>query len=147
MTSRNIFVFGSNLAGRHGAGAAKWARNHEGAVYGQGWGLQGTSFAIPTKDEELKPLPLPRIEAYVRAFIAFTRLHPELSFKVTRIGCGLAGYSDGEIAPMFRNAPSNCLFDPNWSAYLEEESAGSDRDDNDSEDDADRASGDGTAVE
>lgn len=103
-----IFVFGSNLAGRHGAGAAAWARAHRGAEYGVAEGMQGYSYAIPTKDAQLKPLPLDRIEQHVRKFIDYAKDHPELGFEVTAIGCGLAGYKPCQIAPMFRDAPKNC---------------------------------------
>ena len=102
-----IFVFGSNLAGRHGKGAALYARTHHGALYGQGEGLQGHSYAIPTKDHKLRPLPLPEIERHVRTFLAFAEAHPELEFQVTAIGCGLAGYKPEQIAPMFKLYTSN----------------------------------------
>jgi hypothetical protein len=104
-----IFVFGSNLAGRHGKGAALIARQRHGAVYGQGVGLQGSSYAIPTKDERLRPLPLEAIRGYVEEFKAFARQHPEQTFQVTAIGCGLAGYRPDQIAPMFADAPANCV--------------------------------------
>ena len=103
-----IFVFGSNLAGRHGAGAALFARNNYGALYGQGVGRQGNSYAIPTKDYRINTLPLETIQGYVNEFLLYARNHPELDFQVTRIGCGLANYNDAQIAPMFTNAPSNC---------------------------------------
>lgn len=109
-----IFVFGSNLAGRHGKGAALYARQHHGAIYGQQWGLQGTSFAIPTKDANLRTLPLETICRFVRNFIDFAEKHPHLTFNITRIGCGLAGYKDKNIAPMFHNAPLNCLLPKEW---------------------------------
>lgn len=109
-----IFVFGSNLAGRHGAGAALCARKEHGAVYGVGLGRTGNSWAIPTKDQSIQTLPLKRIEQYVGMFIAYARLHPELSFQVTAIGTGLAGYSHEQIAPMFRDAPSNCILPMEW---------------------------------
>lgn len=102
MTKENrIFVFGSNLAGRHGKGAALFALKERGAVYGQGVGLQGQSYAIPTKDERLRPLPLVRIDRFVSNFMRFAQSHPELEFEVTKVGCGLAGYSEAEIEPMF----------------------------------------------
>ncbi len=109
-----IFVFGSNMAGRHGKGAALFAFQKRGALYGQGYGLQGNSFAIPTKDERIRTLPLPYIRIWVDLFIEFAREHPELEFEVTRIGCGLAGYTDKDIAPMFRNAPINCELPEGW---------------------------------
>jgi hypothetical protein len=94
-----IFVFGSNLAGRHGKGAALHARRYRGAIYGQGAGLQGESYAIPTKDANLRTLALEEIQRHVDGFKSF----------VTPVGCGLAGYSPGQIAPMFKGAPANCL--------------------------------------
>ena len=94
-----IFVFGSNLAGSHGGGAARFAYDRFGAIWGQGVGLQGQSYAIPTMHggpAEIQP--------YVSCFIAYARCHPELRFLVTRIGCGIAGYADADIAPLFREA-------------------------------------------
>ena len=101
-----IFVFGSNLAGRHGKGAAKSALAY-GAVYGQGSGLQGRSYAIPTKDGNLKIRSLQKIEASVNTFLEFAQLNCEYNFLVTPIGCGLAGYSPKEIAPMFKSVPGD----------------------------------------
>lgn len=112
--SNQIFVFGSNLAGRHGKGAALFARQHHGAIYGQGIGLQGNSYGIPTKDQAMFSLSLFSINEYVRVFIKFAEVHPELTFQVTRIGCGLAGYTDSQISPMFRGAPINCILPEGW---------------------------------
>jgi hypothetical protein len=109
-----IFVFGSNLAGRHGAGAAKSALFNHGAIYGQGVGLQGDSYAIPTKDGDLRTLPLEVIRRYVDDFISCALRMSNTTFNVTRVGCGLAGYSDDDIAPMFANAPPNCKLPPGW---------------------------------
>lgn len=103
-----IFVFGSNLAGRHGKGAALYARKNHGAITGRGVGRYGNSYAIPTKDLKLRPLSLDQIRGFVFIFIEYARNQPTLDFQVTRIGCGLAGYTDAEIAPMFKDAPSNC---------------------------------------
>ncbi len=100
----SIFVFGSNLSGRHGAGAALIAKNQFGAIYGVGFGPQGQCYAIPTKDRNLKVLPLNEIEPYIKVFIEYAKQNPESTFKVTKIGCGLAGYSVYDIAPMFRDA-------------------------------------------
>lgn len=105
--TRKIVVFGSNLAGRHGKGAALEARKKHGAIYGQGIGLQGNSYAIPTKDEHIKTLPLSTIIYYVEDFIDFAKAHPELEFQVVPIGCGLAGYKPIDIAWMFEKIPSN----------------------------------------
>ena len=104
---RQIFVFGSNLAGRHGAGAALHAKNCRGAIYGQGVGLQGSSYALPTKDFTLHSLPLDKIAEYAAQFIEFAAAHPELEFELTAVGCGLAGYAPAQIAPLFRSAPTN----------------------------------------
>jgi hypothetical protein len=104
----NIFVFGSNEAGRHGKGAALEARRNHGAIYGQGEGLQGRSYAIPTKDARLRTLPLDGISVYVARFKAFAASRPDLHFKVTPVGCGLAGYGPADIAPLFADAPHNC---------------------------------------
>jgi len=106
---KNVFVFGSNLAGRHGKGAARIAHQAFGAIWGQGEGEQGNSYAIPTKDRRLNPLPLYSIQQSVYRFVRFAALHPELRFFVTPIGCGLAGYSPAQIAPMFANAPANVV--------------------------------------
>lgn len=94
-----VFVFGSNLAGMHGGGAARVAMQCFGAVWGQGVGLQGQSYAIPTMQGGVET-----IEPYVDEFIAFARAHGEMLFYVTRIGCGIAGFQDREIAPLFAGA-------------------------------------------
>lgn len=104
-----IFVFGSNLAGRHGKGAALWARRHRGAIYGHGVGPQGNAYAIPTKDRRLRVLPLEAIRDHVQDFLAYASLRPDLRFEVTPIGCGLAGYRPDQIAPMFAGAPANVI--------------------------------------
>ena len=94
-----VFVFGSNLAGSHGGGAAQLAYKRFGAIWGQGVGLQGQSYAIPTMQggvETIKP--------YVDEFITFAKAHPELKFFVTKIGCGIAGFTVEEIAPLFEDA-------------------------------------------
>ena len=109
-----IFVFGSNLAGIHGAGAAKCAREEHGAIMGQGIGRQGNSYGIPTKDENLKTLPLERIAPFVAGFLTYARENLNATFQVTRIGCGLAGYTDTDIAPMFQGAPDNCELPEGW---------------------------------
>ena len=109
-----FFVFGSNLAGRHGKGAAYTAQRDYGAEFGVGEGPTGRAYAIPTKDENLRTLPLSDIAASIETFKAFAREHPEISFGVTRIGCGLAGYTDADIAPMFANAPENCELPEGW---------------------------------
>ena len=99
LKSNEIFVFGSNLAGAHGGGAARLAHERFGAIWGLGVGLQGQSYAIPTMQGGVET-----IEPYVTDFIAFAKAHPEMFFYVTRIGCGIAGFRDDEIAPLFADA-------------------------------------------
>ena len=94
-----IFVFGSNLEGLHGGGAALLAYERFGAVWGQGAGLQGKSYGIPTMHGGIDT-----IAPYVDEFIAFAREHRELKFLVTEIGCGIAGFTVGEMAPLFKDA-------------------------------------------
>lgn len=113
-----IFVFGSNLRGIHGAGAAKFALYNHGAKWGVGIGPTGNAYAIPTKDEHIMTLALPSIEVFVEQFKNYARLHPEITFQVTAIGCGLAGYKPKDIAPMFIDAPSNCEMPPEWDQYF-----------------------------
>lgn len=113
-----IFVFGSNEAGRHGAGAAAYAFKHRKAAWAVGYGQTGESFAIPTKDKRIETLPITKVKEYVDNFLIHARKNPETEFQVTRIGCGLAGFTDEEIAPLFVDAPPNCLFDEVWKPFL-----------------------------
>ena len=99
LEENEIFVFGSNLAGLHGGGAARLAYKYFGAVWGQGVGLQGQTYAIPTMQGGVET-----ISPYIDEFISFAKQHPELIFLVTRIGCGIAGFSDRDIAPLFFSA-------------------------------------------
>ncbi|SEV82830.1 MULTISPECIES: hypothetical protein [unclassified Prevotella] len=99
LEKNEIFVFGSNLEGAHGGGAALMAYRKFGAVWGQGVGLQGQSYGIPTMQGSVET-----IRPYVDEFIDFARQHPELTFLVTRVGCGIAGFLDEEIAPLFAEA-------------------------------------------
>ena len=112
---KHVFVFGSNWGGIHGAGAAKTALDHWGAILKVGQGRQGMAYGIPTKDRLLRPLPLADIEKGVHEFKEYARQHPELTFLVTRVGCGLAGYSDSQIHPFFEDSPDNCVMpDDYW---------------------------------
>ena len=117
---REIFVFGSNLAGIHGAGAARYARENHGAIMGQGIGLQGSSYALPTKGVNISFMPLEDIGRHVAAFIQFTKIRPDLTFRVTRVGCGLAGFKDTDIAPLFRDALplKNVRLPQGWREFL-----------------------------
>jgi hypothetical protein len=99
LNENEIFVFGSNLDGLHGGGAARIAYDKFGAIWGQGVGLQGQSYGIPTMHGGVDV-----IKPYVDEFINFAKSHPEFKFLVTRIGCGIAGFNDKEIAPLFKDA-------------------------------------------
>lgn len=116
LKENEIFVFGSNLAGRHGAGAAKQAMKW-GAIYGRGIGRQGQTYAIPTKDHLIKTLPLSVIKHHIFTFSIYAMEHPELKFLVTNIGCGLAGYKPWQIVPMFMESHlKNMTFSEEFSA-------------------------------
>ncbi len=110
----HIFVFGSNLAGVHGAGAAKNAHDLYGAIWGVGEGLAGNSYALPTKDEQIQTLSLSAIKKYVNKFVEFAWERTDLTFFITRIGCGLAGYKDEDISPLFEDCPPNCDLPYGW---------------------------------
>jgi hypothetical protein len=99
LNENEIFVFGSNLNGLHGGGAARIAYDKFGAIWGQGVGLQGQSYGIPTMHGGVDV-----IKPYVDEFINFAKSHAEFKFLVTRIGCGIAGFNDKEIAPLFKDA-------------------------------------------
>ena len=101
--SDEIFVFGSNLRGRHGKGAALQALNMYGAKEGVGIGPSGNTYAIPTKDSSLRVLFLKDIAYYVNGFIEYAKMNCNYHFLVTKIGCGLAGYNESDIAPLFKN--------------------------------------------
>lgn len=115
-----IFVFGSNMSGIHGGGAARAAHQQYGAVWGVAEGRTGQSYALPTVRENIVgPLSLTDIQAAVERFLTYAHHNPEMRFLVTRVGCVLAGYSDAEIAPMFRDAPLNCSLPETWMRHLE----------------------------
>jgi len=114
-----VWVFGSNLAGRHGAGAAKIAAALFGAERGKGFGAMGQCFAIPTKDQKLSVIEIAEIHTSIEYFLRYAKEHADEEFFVTRVGCGLAGYHDAQIAPMFKQAPANCSFPDAWKPYLD----------------------------
>lgn len=99
LQKNEIFVFGSNLTGYHGGGAARIAHLRFGAQWGQGVGMQGRSYGIPTMQGGVET-----IQPYVDEFIRFAKDHPQYTFLVTRIGCGIAGFTPEEIAPLFQKA-------------------------------------------
>lgn len=99
-----VFVFGSNLAGIHGAGAARFAHKVFGAKFGVGIGMTGRCYALPTKDENIWTLPLTEIQGYVMDFLDYAIENPDKIFLVTKIGTGLASWEIEDIAPLFKNA-------------------------------------------
>lgn len=104
LKKNQVFVFGSNLKGIHGKGAALDAYKKFGATWGRCHGLDGNTYGIPTKDENFQPLSIERIRKYVDNFIEDATNYPEMEFLVTEIGCGLAGYTPRDIAPLFEKA-------------------------------------------
>lgn len=118
MPQEMIFVFGSNLVGIHGAGAALCAARQHGAERGVGEGRTGRSYALPTKDEHIRTRSLEDIQVSVNKFLEYAGQHPELTFQVTRVGCGLAGYADDDIGPMFARAPGNCKLPDEWLRFI-----------------------------
>ena len=113
-----IFVFGSNEAGNHGAGAALYAKQHFGAIQGKAEGFQGQCYAIPTKNRKLETLSLNHIMSYVHSFRSAACFWNEKVFLVTPIGCGLAGLSPKDIAPMFQALPNNVVLPEEFIAVL-----------------------------
>jgi len=103
LEENEIFVFGSNLDGRHDGGAARIAMKW-GAEYGNPTGLQGNTYAIPTLGHDFSDMDTDEIAPYVDEFIEFAVAHPELTFMVTPIGCGIAGHTEDEIGPLFKEA-------------------------------------------
>ena len=115
---QDIFVFGSNLSGIHGSGAAYHARHQCDAIIGDGVGRTGRCYAIPTKNEDIsETLDLATIAVFVRGFLAHAKMNPKTTFFVTRIGCGLAGLQNADIAPMFADAPENCIMPELWAPF------------------------------
>lgn len=118
---QNCFVFGSNLAGRHGAGSAKAAVDYYGATYGTGVGVSGNTYAIPTKDEHIVSMELDEIKPYVEEFIRYAKEHQNIDFHVVMIGCGLAGFTNEQMAPLFNDcmALNNVFLHPDWVQLLQ----------------------------
>jgi hypothetical protein len=114
-----VFVFGSNMAGKHHGGAAAIAVSHFGALLGVGRGWSGQSFAIPTMNEHLQQMPLSQIQHYVDDFKLYTKNHPKTKYFLTAIGCGIAGYTTEEIAPMFKGISRNVIFPASFRPFVE----------------------------
>lgn len=116
-----IFVFGSNLSGIHGGGAAAYAQQHLGAKWGIGEGLMGNCYALPTKGINITFMTLAEVTESVKRFAEFAASRPETKFKVTQVGCGLGGFTKEDIAPLFygmAHDDSNCYFDTEWKSLL-----------------------------
>ena len=109
LAPNQVFVYGANTAGIHGAGAAKLALRW-GAKMGQ-YGLVGQTYGIPTKDHNIRTLPLDKIQVHVNDFLATAFSHPEYEFLVSKIGCGLAGYQPKDIAPLFKTVKTTGVFE------------------------------------
>ena len=118
---KKILVFGSNTQGRHGKGAALEAKEKWGAIYGKPRGLQGSSYAIVTKElRTVEPsVTKDQIKQQVDAFLSFAKYKPDWTFILTPIGCGLAGFTPDQIGPMFRNAPSNIEIPKEFQQYIQ----------------------------
>jgi hypothetical protein len=118
---KKIFVFGSNLAGRHGAGSAREAYLNWKAEYGVGSGRTGNAYAIPTKDKFLNVLKIDEIKNHVENFIVYANSKPDLEFVVVKVGCGLAGFKENEMKKLFKNCPENCVLPIGWRTKEEGE--------------------------
>ena len=114
LAANEVFVFGSNGAGHHGGGAASFALEHFGAVWGEGHGLHGQSYAIDTMSGRQVML------GEIQAFLAFAVVHPELTFLVTEIGCGIAGYRPEDVAPAFAGATGNVALPESFAELLQD---------------------------
>lgn len=115
--SECVFVFGSNESGIMGKGAALTAKQLFGATSGQGIGRSGMSYAIPTKSTPYKTLPLDSIKKYIDEFLVIARKNSQITYLVTAVGTGLAGYSDVEMRNLFIGAPSNCIMPLKWRMW------------------------------
>ena len=113
-----VFVFGSNLEGHHSGGAARIARDEFQAERGVGQGRTNMAYAIPVIARG-ETIALPDIKQSVRQFIAYADANPTLTFYVVRVGCGVAGYADSQVAPLFAGAGVNCIFSEKWKLWLD----------------------------
>lgn len=110
-----VYVYGANESYINASGTARIAREEYGAGMGRGWGLVGKSFGIPTKDWDINTLSLAEIKHYVNRFRSFAVSRPNMTFYITKIGCGLAGLREEDIRPMFLDAPANCILPYGWT--------------------------------
>jgi hypothetical protein len=117
LADNQIFVFGSNLAGKHNGGGARMALEKFGAIYGEGVGIQGKSYAIPTLDKDFNKIPIDEIRFYIDMFFQFACNRPQYEFLVTKIGCGIAGYTISQIAPLFLNPFKNIILTKEFTDF------------------------------
>lgn len=123
LAENSVFVFGSNLRGIHGKGAALTARRCFGAQLGVGEGMTGQSYALPTKESPYLTLPLAIIDQHVQRFLLFAQEHQDKKFVISPIGTKNAGYKDADIAPMFQRLPTNCCVTKSWLAFIAHQTA------------------------
>jgi hypothetical protein len=112
-----IFVFGSNLAGKHGKGAALHAAKYFGAIRGEAMGRTGNAYAIPTKGKNLEILDIKEIAFHAKQFIVYAKAHSDLTFQLTPVGTGLAKFTHDQMAPLFKGCPPNVLIPKEWESY------------------------------
>ena len=110
----SIFVFGSNRKGLHGGGAARVAHEQHGAEWGVGEGRTGNSYALPTKADFARTLTIPELSEHVECFLVHARSNPDDTFMLTQVGCGLAGLTKEQVAPLFRAVPENVQVPRAW---------------------------------
>lgn len=120
LAEHHIFVFASNLAGKHEYGAAKTAYEHFGAMMGSGRGWAGQSYAIPTQNEHFQAMPLHQIEHYIQDFKVYTQNHAKFTYFVTAIGCGKTGFEIKDIAPLFKGISNNVILPIRFKPFLTE---------------------------
>ncbi|MFT4021740.1 MAG: hypothetical protein QM666_09515, partial [Acinetobacter sp.] len=119
LPENTIFVFGSDLAGRHQEGAARIAHLYFGAILGVARGWSGQSYAIPTLNEHLQRVPLSQIQHYIEDFKIYTKNHINSTYFITALGCGQAGYDVADIAPLFQDISTNVIFPESFRPYVE----------------------------
>lgn len=114
LSDNQIFVFGSNIIGNHYGGAAKQAFEQFGAQWGVGEGLTGQSYAFPTLDEHMQPVSNTQLKYSRFKLYKFANEHPELTLLLTKVGCGIAGFSEERMKKLFTNAPKNIIKPKGW---------------------------------
>jgi len=121
LSENQIFVFGSNLAGIHAGGAAKQAHEQFGAIWGQGEGIQGQSYAFPTLTKSFKKVTPVTLVCNATRLFKCCEDNPDKEFLLTRVGCGIAGFQDEDIRPLFENHPNNLILPEEWRSVEQKE--------------------------